>query len=343
MCGYVKKPNAVFDLTKYILSIMVIAIHSNIFPMILYPWLRLAVPLFFMVSSYFLFKKLQKAETSSKDGAVWHYIKRNMILYLFWFVVLLPISVYLHYDIWIEERNILCLLRFIRSIVFASTFPASWYISATILATLIVYLLSKKMNNVCLLVIGSICYVFACLVSSYSYVVDSIRILDDLVNAVKIVVPVPYNSFLVGIFWIVCGKCIAESKLQIKMKYVISIAVVSAIMLELEFRFHVKMTDVTNSDLYFMLIPVAICVFILICRIPRWENMQGETMRKFSTLYYVMHLAVLDVINYFFVNVLHYENSVLFFLLTLLIVTVASSIILILEKKKHFKWLKYSH
>ena len=36
----------IFDLVKLILSIMIVAIHTSLFPTILYPWLRLAVPLF---------------------------------------------------------------------------------------------------------------------------------------------------------------------------------------------------------------------------------------------------------------------------------------------------------
>lgn len=37
----------IFDVVKFCLALMVVAIHSKLFPMLLYPWLRLAVPLFF--------------------------------------------------------------------------------------------------------------------------------------------------------------------------------------------------------------------------------------------------------------------------------------------------------
>ncbi len=53
-----KKVNSVYDLLKIVLSIMIVLIHTKILPNILYPWLRIAVPLFFVMSSYFLFSKL---------------------------------------------------------------------------------------------------------------------------------------------------------------------------------------------------------------------------------------------------------------------------------------------
>ena len=64
----------IFDLTKYTLSIMVIAIHSCLFPMILYPWLRLAIPLFFIISSFLLFIKINFSSKNEKNTIIKKYI-----------------------------------------------------------------------------------------------------------------------------------------------------------------------------------------------------------------------------------------------------------------------------
>ena len=86
---------AIFDIVKFIMALMVVAIHSSLFPMVLYPWLRLAVPMFFIISSYFFFGNLRKVETDKeKNKRLWKYVKRNLILYGFWFVVLLPYTLY---------------------------------------------------------------------------------------------------------------------------------------------------------------------------------------------------------------------------------------------------------
>ena len=52
------KENDVFDVVKFALSILVVSIHSEIVPDILIPFVRTAVPLFFIISSYLL--KLEK-------------------------------------------------------------------------------------------------------------------------------------------------------------------------------------------------------------------------------------------------------------------------------------------
>lgn len=57
-----KKNDSRYDVLKLVLSLFVVAIHSDLFPPLLYPWLRVAVPLFFMMSSYFLFDKLCKTK-----------------------------------------------------------------------------------------------------------------------------------------------------------------------------------------------------------------------------------------------------------------------------------------
>ena len=84
----------VLDLTKFILSFFVLAIHAYIFPHILYPWLRIAVPMYFVMSSFFLFSKIRITGEESRKAIVRNYITRQMKFYLFWFIALLPITVW---------------------------------------------------------------------------------------------------------------------------------------------------------------------------------------------------------------------------------------------------------
>ena len=51
----------ILDLAKFIFSLMILAIHTSLFPKILYPWLRIAVPMFFIISSFLLFKKINNS------------------------------------------------------------------------------------------------------------------------------------------------------------------------------------------------------------------------------------------------------------------------------------------
>lgn len=59
----------IFDLIKFILSIFIVSIHSGIVPDIFIPIVRIAVPLFFIISSYLLFRK--KKEMTDNRGGVY--------------------------------------------------------------------------------------------------------------------------------------------------------------------------------------------------------------------------------------------------------------------------------
>lgn len=81
------------DVTKFALSILIVVIHispiESLNP-ILRPFLRTAVPLFFLISAYLFFKKYGEAETIEKKIArIERYVKRNLQLYFFWLIVLL--------------------------------------------------------------------------------------------------------------------------------------------------------------------------------------------------------------------------------------------------------------
>ena len=81
------------DVTKFALSILIVVIHispiESLNP-VLRPFLRTAVPLFFLISAYLFFKKYGEAETIEKKIArIERYVKRNLQLYFFWLIVLL--------------------------------------------------------------------------------------------------------------------------------------------------------------------------------------------------------------------------------------------------------------
>lgn len=54
----IENRNKVLDIAKYLSSFMIVAIHCGLYPKVFYPWLRIAVPMFFMISSYLLWNKI---------------------------------------------------------------------------------------------------------------------------------------------------------------------------------------------------------------------------------------------------------------------------------------------
>ncbi len=185
------------DLLKVILSIAVIAIHVNPFGRfgeIIFPICRIAVPIFFIISSYFLFNKL--SNSSNPKEVIINFIKRNLKLYLFWFIVLLPITFmtreYYNYGFIEAIRKILI------DFLLSSTFIASWYIMALLQSVLIVYILSKKIPDKVLLAFSMIIYLVCCLFSNYQNLLYGSSVLEFYNNNISPNIAI-WNSFLVRI------------------------------------------------------------------------------------------------------------------------------------------------
>ena len=64
----IQKNYDIFDFVKFILSIFIVSLHSGIVPDIFIPIVRVAVPLFFIISSYLLFEKKSILAENSAGG-----------------------------------------------------------------------------------------------------------------------------------------------------------------------------------------------------------------------------------------------------------------------------------
>ncbi len=85
----------ILDLTKFVFAFAVIAIHTHIccnskqvIVEIINQTLQYAVPFFFVVSGYFLGKKLFLAETATEENLIYRkYLKRIAYMYIIWTLV----------------------------------------------------------------------------------------------------------------------------------------------------------------------------------------------------------------------------------------------------------------
>ncbi len=322
----------ILDLVKFILSLMIVAIHTKIYPDVLYPWLRLAIPLFLIISSFLLFRKISENPSDSKE-IIKKYLIRLLKLYLFWFIVLLPYTILIRKH-WFDDGVLYGLSKTVYSILFSTTFPASWYLTATIEGTLIVYLLSKKVNDKILFVLFLLCYILCCISSSYNV----------FLNLKIFTVFKPHFCFLVTMIYILIGKMFAYKKININIKYLIILLIICIIGLFFEWRLIVKYTNSLNKDCYLMLLPVSVFIFGIIKNI-NINLKYGRYLRQFSSFIYPVHNFIIFVINYIFVKFINVSNllPMYMFILTLLVGLIMYLMIKLLENKKIFKFLKYSY
>lgn len=333
---------AIFDIVKYVLALMIVAIHSSLFPMILYPWLRLAVPLFFMISSYFFFGNLRRFETiEEKNKRWWRYVKRNLILYGFWFVALLPYTLLLRN--YFDEGVLRGILKFLKSLFFGSTFPASWFIQASIIAVTIVFWASKKIKSGYLLVFSIFLYCFAVIKSSYWNLFESLVPVNSIYAGYDLLFSSPMFNLPAALIWIVIGKYFAEEKIWIKKTIVIIGLLVSGVLLYLEWLVVRTMNGSFNNDCYFLLIPSSFFIFELVRSIKVSPNRITNFCGRSSILIYTTHIPAISVISFLLNRLLSITSRIWIFSAVVILCTLGSYVVFKLEKVKAFKWLKYSH
>ena len=326
----------IFDLTKIVLCIMVIAIHTQLFPKILYPWLRLAVPIFFLISSYLLYSKVNQSAKELKKQIICRYIVRLMKLYVFWFVVLLPITLYVRKD-WFINGIVSGILLMIIKFFTGSTFIASWYISASIFGTLIVDFITNRIHNYkLLLVLFVVIYFGCCFTSSYIFLFKNINI-NSLFKIFQ-----PHTSFFVGLIYIFLGKLMSDNKIKINKKINIIAIIFFAILLYIEWFLLFKISGIYNNDCYFMLLPLAFLIFNYIKNITICID-NSKIFRQFSNFSYPLHASFARLLNPVLAAFISHNiiSSFLSFIITVLVCVMLFWMVKKLECK--FKLLKYSY
>lgn len=338
-----RKNYDILDLVKLILSLFIVATHLGVLMPFLTPVYRLAVPLFFLISSYFFFKKINSSD-NSKDGTkvLKNFVLRNVKLYLFWLIVLSPIIVFQRLS-WFSAGILTGLINVIINVFVGSTFTGSWFITALIIGTVIVFLSSKKLSNKSLFIISLIICVLVALRSSYFFLFDGISGAVRVSQIYEAFLNVPFNSFPVSLFFIVCGKIFAEGKVKLTLKASVIALCLSFILLIIEWLAVYLLSTQGSNDCYIMLIPTSFFIFNILISVETKEFKYAKIMRKSSIIVFASHGAVAFCVNVLFKLLGIGSNSIVTFVITLALCALVCVFIFLLEKYKYFKWLKYSH
>lgn len=292
--------DAKYDILKIILAIMVVAMHSEIYPMILYPWLRIAVPLFFMMTSYFTFQKMQNAPLEMQKQIMRRFILRNVRLYVFWFVVFMPIILPFRIANYFSSGIITGICRFLQDLLFGETFAASWYITASVIGMVIIWWLSVKVHKLAALVIAVVAFGVVTLWSSYQPILSEHPAVVQFMQWYIRHFGNPVFSFPVSLVWLLIGKGFAEKRNKTLPAWLLWIALIfSAAGLYLEWKAVQNLTGIYWSDSLFMLIPLCAALFSLVQRIPPIRNIHTKHLRRASTVMYVSHFTMIPLIRYF--------------------------------------------
>ncbi len=310
-----KKNHDILDVAKFVLSFFVVAIHAEIYPDFLYPWLRIAVPLFFIISSYLFFKNISKLDYAEKNKALWKFVKRNLKLYCIWFVILIPFTVHARQN-WFDSGILIGFLKFCRALLLGSTFRASWFITANVVAVLIIFFVSKKIKKRVTFSVALFLYLICCLATSYSTLAEG-SFFDFLLKISSTVFDGVATSFIHGLIWVMVGKVFAEGIISMNKNMALIGTAVFSLILFLEHWLTVeRLNAAKSSSCYVALVPLCIFIFALLLKLEKISFKQSKKLRAISTVVYVTHCAVLSCFAFILTRFSSLNSPLILFLAT---------------------------
>ena len=331
------------DILKFIMSVFVVATHTQLLADFMLPFVRLAVPVFFVLSGYFFFSKVNSIDNSEgKKAYLKKSVKHNLQLYAFWFIVLSPITFYIRdYFSGGVVRGVLTMLQ---GFLLGSTFQASWYITALIIGLVILFFLSKKCSNTVLSVIGVIFYIPALLSSNYLFIPMLSEGTKGIYEVFSAAFLLPCRNFFAGMIYLVIGKIIAEKEENTKgVGYFLGTVICFGLLICEIIALSFGKVQIKDTDCFIMLplISYYLCRWVLSLKV---EISCSATLRKMSTLSYCSHMAVFMIAGKL-LSILDIPDfgNIIVFALTLLLTWAVGLLILKLEKLRLFGFLRYSH
>ena len=290
---------------------------------------RIAVPFFFITSSYLFFK----------NGAnIKKYALRMLKYYLFWFVVSFPIIIYNSFVVANGGFLSKCFM-FLHKAAFASTFQGSWFIIACI-AGAVYWNIKFKGSDILLTLIALFFFVMDCLSSSYHSLTNN----NDFFSCYSSFFIAPSNNVFCCLIFFGIGKYFANNEERPKTVHkALSLFVISIVALLIEISVVLKMGLYRSTDGYFSLLFVAPLAFLLCIEhkdyIPK--KMDTVLISKFSSITYPLHLIMLFYINaisrIFSFGIEHLFKYILILSICLL------TTLLVTKFEKNNKILKYSY
>lgn len=316
------------DLLKFILAILIIATHTQLFEEIpilhqlIAPIKESAVPTFFAISAYLFVQRINNCNNNYESGIILKKnIKRLLTIFCIWYILMLPMTYFRFFSV----AN---LKETVYAILLSCTFNGYWFFKALIINTIILYYCRSKNK----LLISSIVFFFVYIFWSYNYIFNYYSINIS-----------PYYSFYYHTFYFYIGALMAhyERSLGNPKTSITFFLYIVVILLSL------------NSVLFpigRLLIP---CILIILFKnfAQSFNKQILLRMRALSILLYVTQFMIIWIYNNLCNDYLNHTSdiyqilqySVTRFIVVLSIALGFSLLILRLEKKPSLSFLKKLH
>lgn len=343
----VKAPEYIFiDIFRVVCALLVLSIHMPPFadysPELTF-WLeqivsKLAVPLFFVISGYFLADKINDWQR------VKGYLLRLLRLYFVYTVLYFPQIIY-------EFRKTGDSMAwfvpvFLRDFFLCGPYTHLWYFQAVIVAALLIYILKNKtsLGDGTILTAAFCLYLIGCVGCTYRSVAIQQEAFRTMAEAYEHVFVTTRNGVFFGFLFVFTGYFIRVHQEQIQKSWypVLALAFFGVMHGEayiLKSALHIE----DGLDMLFSL-PLAVSFVFLVIRSVKISEQYadvGKYFRKLSVLIFGLHLFVRFYLHWILLHVLHADLRSLPYYLLMAGTTVAvSALIIWLQDQKGFGLLK---
>ncbi len=333
------------DVLKYLCAILILILHLRPFFNFSNPLdltfnniiTRICVPIFFLITGYFVSKKEKENPCYIKD-----YIKRMIPLYLIWSLVYLPVALFviatnlptiqsfLPFSIPIPYLILLLVLLFpiiiFIALIYTGVYYHLWYFPAVMLSLVVLSKWKKKFSIKSLLVLSFILLVFGATETYYGV----------LPSIIKNVLSYYYQFFFTtrnflffGLFYVTLGYFLGSRK-NVYSKCCFLKLIVSFFIFIFEVIFLYD-TNRLNSNIFLSCIPLTYYLFI--CVIYLSNGLKSKVVfGKWSKYYYLIHPLVILVVSLCFPN---YIEQPFTRILLVLVITHVLSLLVIKGKEKY--------
>lgn len=323
------------DVLKFIAALLVVAIHSEavndiqIAYKVLNPIIQSAVPMFFVVSAFLLFRKIRRIPLTfqPKRGILLHFTWRLFLLYTFWMVVQIPLVIHTRH--YLSMTFFEFIYNFLLDITLRSTFHGSWFFSALIVGTWLIYFASKIFRDKTI-------WILPLIIALYTYHANELPSqYQTLWYWYQEHIENPQNSFPVALFWISLGYMLSNPTMMERIDSQRHNCIVGGVILIAAWLSTILIIDLRA----FMVLPL----FVLFYNWRLESKPIYKKMRQSSILIFTLHFIFIGIFRMVFPNVELLQHGLILFFVLVLLCLLSSLVILKLKDYKFFSWLKYSY
>lgn len=354
VCENKRKNYNSFDLAKFICSILVVIIHvppfgkqesTNIFSylnFVLQSGLcRMAVPLFFVFSGFFLYKKTPLVKFSMQPTK--KYLTHILQIYVIWSLVYLPLSTIV---IMRNSKDILYgLIKYIRNFFLIGSYVHLWYLNALIIAVIIVsFLLYKNVSPKKILYISLVFYGFGLLGDGYFGIISpllNLPVIGEIIRLYFKIFVYTRNGLFFAFFFVSLGMILSTENKLLSAKKALFLFLVSLLMMCTESMLLKTFNIAKDFNILLFAIPSTIFCFMFLESLNLKDRKIYKSLRVLSSLIFFGHLWV-DNIVWKCLSLLN-ENlyyTPIRFIATLSLTIIIAWIVMNISERKMFHWLK---